>query len=96
MRIGTVLLGSTIGVATEGGNAMAETRYLTLQEAAQVCGCSVDTLRRDERAVWLPNRRARGDGVRVAYSNQLECLLNHSKTEMGYQELDSHFAPKWT
>ena len=42
---------------------MADTRYLTRLEAAEVCGCSVDTLRRDERTGQLPNCRARADGV---------------------------------
>jgi hypothetical protein len=53
---------------------MAETRYLTRQEAAQVCGLSVDTLRRDERAGKLPNSRARVDGVvEIATADLVAC-----------------------
>jgi hypothetical protein len=53
---------------------MTETRYFTRQEAADVCGYSVDTLRRDERAGKLPNRRARGDGVvEIAIADLVAC-----------------------
>jgi hypothetical protein len=53
---------------------MTETRYLTRQEAAEICGCSVDTLRRDERASKLPNCRARGDGVvEIAIADLVAC-----------------------
>lgn len=53
---------------------MTETLYLTRQEAAEVCGCSVDTLRRDERAGRLPSRRARADGVvEIATADLVAC-----------------------
>ena len=42
---------------------MSETRYLTREEAATVCACHVDTIRRDERMGRLPNARKRPDGV---------------------------------
>jgi polyhydroxyalkanoate synthesis regulator phasin len=53
---------------------MTETRHLTRQEAAEDCGCSVDALRRDERAGQLPNRRARADGViEIVIADLVDC-----------------------
>ena len=42
---------------------MSETKYLTREEAAAVCACHVDTLRRDEKHGKFPNARKRPDGV---------------------------------
>jgi hypothetical protein len=39
-------------------------KYLTRRDAAAVCGCSVDTLRHDEREGRLPNARKREDGTK--------------------------------
>jgi transposase len=42
---------------------MTEAKYLTREEAAAVTGCSIDTLRRDQRMNKFPNVRTRRDGV---------------------------------
>jgi len=41
---------------------MSDNRYLTGKEAAALCGCHPDTIRRAETAGKLPNRRTRPGG----------------------------------
>lgn len=41
---------------------MVESSYLVRKAAAAVCGCSEDTLRRDQRAGKLPHTRRGSDG----------------------------------
>ena len=41
---------------------MTEARYLTREEAAAVCACHIDTIRRDERMGKCSNKRTRPDG----------------------------------
>ena len=42
---------------------MSAEQYLTLREAAEICGVSVDTLRRDRRSGLHPQSRVNADGA---------------------------------
>mgnify|MGYP001274232108 CR=1 FL=1 len=42
---------------------MSESTYLTRKEAAALCGCNYDTIRRAEKKGRLPNTRRRGDAT---------------------------------
>lgn len=42
---------------------MSESTYVTRNEAAALCGCNYDTIRRAEKKGRLPNTRQRADGT---------------------------------
>lgn len=42
---------------------MAESTYITRKEAAALCDCHVDSIRRAEKKNLLPNTRQRSDGT---------------------------------